>query len=263
MKRSRLLLIASASLLPALAMAQSPFDGTWKVNLNKVQLSHKAVNIAIKNGVYRCMTCMPPITVKADGSDQPVKGHFYYDTMSIKIVDDHTVLETDKKNGTVVATATTTVSPDDKTATIIFTDSSNTNAAPIHGKATLARIAPAPAGSHAFSGSWRNESIESLSDNALLMTFKVDGDRLSMTTQTGQSYNAKMDGTESPYKGDPGIDSVKVTKNGSNSFVETDLRQGKPISVATIDVAPDGKTLNVHYQDTLRHTATSFVAEKQ
>jgi hypothetical protein len=263
MKRSCLLAVALVSLLPVLAMAQSAFDGTWKVDLSKVQMPKKPDVLVLKGGVYQCKTCAPAITVKADGNDHSVSGHPYFDTVAIKVVDDHTIQETDKKAGKVVATSTLTVAADGKTATVDFTDSSDSNAAPITGKATMARVAAGPAGAHSISGAWRNASIQTLSDNGLVLTYKVDGDHLRMTTQTGQSYTAKMDGTEAPYKGDPGITTVTVMKTSANAFTETDKRNGKPISVAEVKVAPDGKTMDVVVHDKLRQTTTSFAAEKQ
>ena len=38
-----------------------------------------------------------------DGEDQAVTGHPYYDTVSIKAVDDRTIEETDKKDGKTVS----------------------------------------------------------------------------------------------------------------------------------------------------------------
>jgi hypothetical protein len=263
MKKSWLFGVALISLLPAFAIAQSAFDGTWKIDLNKVQMPTKPDVLLLQNGVYQCKTCAPAITVKADGDDHKVTGHPYFDSVAIKIVDDHTIQETDKKNGKVVATSTIAVTSDGKTAAVDFTDSSDTNAAPVSGKATLSLVTPGPAGSHAVSGSWRNTSIQNMSENGLVMVYKVDGDHLNMSTQTGQSYSAKMDGTEAPYKGDPGITSVTVMKTGADSFTETDKRNGKPVAIAEVKVGPDGKTMNVVFHDKLRGTTTTFVAEKQ
>lgn len=263
MKKSLLLGGVLVSLLPMLAIAQSAFDGTWKINLNKVQMPSKPNVLLLQNGVFQCKTCVPAITVEADGADHAVSGHPYFDTIAVQVVDDHTIHETDKKKSRVVSTSTIAVAPDGKTAAVDFTDSSDTNSAPVSGKATLARVESGPSGSHSVSGSWRNTSIQNMSDNGLTMMFKVEGDHLTMTTQTGQSYHAKMDGTEAPYKGDPGITSVVVKKTGASSFTETDKRNGKTISVADVKVAPDGKTMDVVIQDKLRGTTTSFVAEKQ
>lgn len=88
-------------------------------------------------------------------------------------------------------------------------------------------MAKGPAGSSAISGSWRTTKVETVSDNAITTTYKVNGDELTMTTPTGQSYTAKLDGTEAPYKGDPGTTSVSVEQMGKNTIEETDKRDGK------------------------------------
>jgi hypothetical protein len=179
------------------------------------------------------------------------------------VVDQHTVKETDKKNGKVVATTTTTVAPDGKTAAFQFSDSSDTQGAPVTGKGTLTRTAGGPAGSHALSGSWRAASYQNLSDNALHMTFKEAGGSLSMQSPTGQSYTARLDGTDAPYRGDPGVTSVSVRKTGTRSFVETDKRDGKTVSVARMTIHPDGKVMDVAIDNTLRGSHMSFAAVKQ
>jgi hypothetical protein len=116
--------------------AQSPFDGTWKIDMSKVDFSKKPDVFLLKDGMYSCKTCTPPYTVKADGSDQPVSGHPYFDSVAIQVVNDHEIKETDKKGGKTVATSQVTVSADGKTAMVEFSDSSDTNGgAPVTGKA--------------------------------------------------------------------------------------------------------------------------------
>lgn len=231
--------------------------------MSKVQMPKKPDVLVLQNGMYECKTCVPPVNIKADGQDQSVTGHPYFDAMAIQVVDAHTIKETDKKGGKVVATSTTTVAPDGKTAHFEFSDSSNTNGAPVTGSGDLRKVAPGPAGSHAVSGSWVTSKLADLSDNATTLTYKVEGGMLSMTTPTGQSYTAKTDGTEAPYKGDPGITTVSVTQAGKMSLVETDKRDGKVIGVIKSTVAADGKTMNVVYEDKLLGRSTSFVAVKQ
>ena len=225
-----LLLALGALLVPALASAQSALNGTWKIDMNKVDFPKKPDVFVLQNGMYACKTCTPPYDIKADGTDQAVSGHPYFDTIAIKVVNDRTIEETDKKNGKVVGTSTTTASADGKTVTFTFSDSSNTNGGPpVTGKGEATRVAKGPAGSHAISGSWRTSKIEGLSDNATVWTFKVDGDMITMTNPTGQSYTAKLDGTEAPMKGDPGVTSVSVKMIGKNTLEETDKRDGKVI----------------------------------
>lgn len=250
-------------LLPALAAAQSAFDGTWKFDLKTAQFPEKPDIFLLQDGMYHCKTCVPAIDVKADGADQKVSGHPYFDTASIKVVDDRTIEETDKKNGKVVATSKTWVSPDGNTLTFEFSDSSNTNAAPVTGKGQETRVAKGPAGAHAISGSWRVSKFDTLSENGLLVTFKVSGDSLTMTNPTGQSYTAKLDGTEAPYKGDPGTTSVSVKKTGPNSIEETDKRDGKVITITHMIVSADGKSITFDVEDKLHGTTAKYVAQKQ
>jgi hypothetical protein len=250
-------------LMPVLATAQSAFDGTWKVDINKAQLPKKPEVYLLQGGMYNCKTCVPPVEIKADGQDQKITGHPYYDTTSIKILDDQSIEETDKKNGKTVASSKWTVSPDGNTLTIVFTDSSATNADPVTGKGESTRVAKGPAGSHVISGSWRATKVENFSENALLVTFKLEGDTFTMSNPTGQSYAAKLDGTEAPYKGDPGTTTVSVKRMGKNTIEETDKRDGKVISVARITVASDGKSMTIAVTDKLHGTTSAFPAVKQ
>jgi len=250
-------------LMPAVAMAQSAFDGTWKIDIKTAQFPKKPDVYLLQDGMYHCRTCAPAIDVKADGQDQKVAGHPYYDMVSVKVVDDHTVEITNKKNGKMVATAKNTVSADGNTLTFEFSDSSATNADPVTGKGEEMRVAKGPAGAHAISGSWRTTKVDTVSDNGLFFTYKVEGDSLSMTTPTGQSYTAKLDGTEAPYKGDPGTSSVSVKRVDKNTFEETDKRDGKVISVARITISADGKSMTIAVDDKLHGTTMRFVAAKQ
>jgi hypothetical protein len=264
MKKLVFLVALAALLTPMLAMAQSAFDGTWKVNMNKVDFPKKPDMFLLQNGMYECKTCTPPYNIKADGTDQSVSGHPYFDSVAIKVVNDHEIEETDKKNGKVVSTSTTTASPDGKTLTFAFSDSSDTNGGPpVTGKGEATRVAKGPAGSNAISGSWRTTKMESLSDNATTWTYKVSGDEITMTNPTGQSYTAKLNGSDAPMKGDPGITSVSVKMMGKDMLEETDKRDGKVIGVFKMTVAADGKTAKASFDDKLQNRTTDFDVTKQ
>ncbi len=263
MKKLLLVGLAALLLMPMLASAQNAFDGTWKIDLNKAEFPKKPDVYLLQNDMYQCKTCVPPIEVKADGEDHPVSGHPYYDSVAIKVVNDHEIEETDKKNGKTVTVTKVTVSPDGNTAMFDFTDSSNTSGEPVTGKGEATRVAKGPAGSNAISGSWRTTKMETLSDNGLTWTYKVSGDELTMTSPTGQSYTARLNGAEAPMKGDPGTTSVSVKMMGKNTLEETDYRDGKAISVAKMVVAPDGKTMKLMVDDKLHGTKSEFTAMKQ
>lgn len=264
MKKLFFLVALAALLLPLLAAAQSAFDGTWKIDMSKVHFPKKPDVFLLQNGTYECKTCAPPYTVKADGSDQSVSGHPYFDSVAITVVNDHQIQETDKKDGKVVSTATVTVSSDGNTATYEFSDASNTNGGPpVTGKGESTRVAIGPAGSHAISGSWRATKVEEMSDNATIWTYKVSGDEITMTSRTGQSYTAKVNGPDAPMKGDPGVTSVSLKMRGKDTLEETDKRDGKVIGVLRMTVAADGKSAKASYDDKLENRTMEFDVTKQ
>ena len=247
---------------PMLSAAQSPFDGTWKLDMDKTVFSKKPDVLLLQNGMFECKTCTPPIAVKADGTDQAVTGHPYFDTVAVKVVSDREIEDTRKKDGKVVSTAT--ISADGDTLTSTFSDSSNTNGGPpVTGKAEATRVAKGPAGSHAISGSWQTTKVEGLSDNATVWTYKVNDDEITMTSPAGQTYTAKLNGADAPMKGDPGTTSVSVKMIGKDTFEETDKREGKVIGVWKMTVSADGKTAKATYADRLQNTTTDFSATKQ
>ena len=241
----------------------SVFNGTWKVNLNSAKFPEKPDEYLLKDGIYQCKTCAPPIEVEADGQDHKVTGYPYFDTYSVKVVDDRTIETTDKKDGKTVATSKVWVSPDGNTLMFEFSDSSGTNADAATWKGQSMRVAKGPAGSHAISGLWRASKIDSASDNGLAFTLNVTGDTLEMTSPTGQSYRAKLDGTDAPYLGDPGTTSVSVKKKGPNTLEETDKRNGTVIGVTVMTVSANGKTMKIANEDKLHGTNSEIEASKQ
>jgi len=263
MKRLSGALLSAILFLPIFAAAQSPFDGTWKVDMNKVNFPKKPDVFVLHNGMYDCKTCVPPISIKADGTEQKITGHPYFDSVSVKVVSDHEVDETDKKDGKVVGTAKTMVSSDGNTMTVDWTSVSPANGKETSGKLEETRVAKGPAGSHAISGSWRAKNMQDISQDAITYSYKVSGDEIMMSNPMGQSYTAKMDGSDAPMKGDPGTSTVSVKKLGKNAIEETDKRDGKVIGVMKATVSADGKSMHVSYDDKLHGSTSSWVATKQ
>ena len=235
--------------MPVQALAQSPFDGTWRINLAESQSSTKPEVYLLQDGTYRCPTCDPPLEIPADGRDHKITGEPCYDTVSVKVVDDRTTEETDKRNGKVVGTIRMTVSLDGNTATVEWTESCNAQGDVVAGKDIMARVSQRPRGAHGVSGSWRITKRMSRSDNALLVTLKLEGDTFSFADPTGQSYAAKLDGTVTPYKGDPSNTMVSVKPIDEHTIEETDKREGKIVEVTCFTVSADGKTMTVSMEN--------------
>jgi hypothetical protein len=247
--------------VPASSFAQSPFDGTWRTNMEQSKLSPKPNVYSVNKGTYDCSTCSPKIAVKADGQDQSVTGQSY-DTISVREIDPKSIATTTRKNGKVVTEQTRTVSDDGNTLTIKVTSHPENSDQTVSSEATFTRVGKAPAGANGTSGSWRINKVTE-SDNGLTTTFKSSGDELSMSTPTGESYTAKLDGKDYPVKGTYGYNSVSLKRVDARTMEETDKRDGKVVEVSTMTVAPDGKKMTVVATNKLTGRTSTYVAEKQ
>jgi hypothetical protein len=248
-----------ALLVSATAFAATPFDGTWKARADSTQVTGKPDTFAISNGVYTCSNCVPPYRVTADGSDQIVPGHAYVDHEAVKIVGPSSVEITDKQAGKVVFKQSLSLSANGSKLTAVFT--SYAGQKPVTGTYTETRIAPAPAGAHAISGTWRQDSFNT-SDVGSMVTLSGSADGLKMVWN-GQTTNVKFDGKQYPTLADPGKTMVAMRKLDDRTLEETDRRLGKVTDVIVWALAPDGKTITVSDTDPLHETKTTWVLEKQ
>jgi len=251
-----LLLLVSATLF-----AQSPFDGTWLTKLDTAKLPTKPDEYSLNNNKYECLTCVPKVAVTADGTDQKVTGHPYYDTIAVKVVNASSVEIIEKKDGKVIYTDTETVSPDGKTLNDKVTDTTGTQ--PVNVEATSARVKPGPTGSHALSGAWRTEKFNSVSSNGLTVTYQGTAGGLKMSDPNGNSYDAKFDGKDYPINGDLGHTMVSLKRIGDRTIEETDKRGGKVVGIYRMTVSTDGKSIQAEYNDKEHGTKTTFTMEKQ
>ena len=254
--------LIAALLLPLPALAASPFDGTWKIDVGSAKPPDKPNIFQLQNGTYTCTSCADPFTVPADGAAHPIADNPYIDSVAIRIVDARGIVETDSKAGKDVFIWTMTVAADGQTMTTVLVDNSAVNGVPAGGKIFQARVKPGPAGAHAVSGEWHATRYEGYSDSALTMTLKLDGDRFSFSQPTGQSYTATLGGPAVPYTGDPGITTVSATRAGPDTVVETDMRDGKIIATNTMTTL-DGKKLEDTFVDKLRGSTQSLTLVKQ
>jgi len=70
-----------------------------------------------------------------------------------------------------------------------------------------------------------------------------------MTDRMGRSFEAKLDGTDAPYKGSPEFTSVSIKLINPNTLEESDKNGGKVVKICTSSVDPDGKTMHARFDD--------------
>jgi hypothetical protein len=237
--------------VPVVALAQSPFDGTWRPDPQHFDASRPPDAIQLKDHEYSCQSCMPPYKVVADGTDRPVSFSPRFDSLRIEVQAPTKVHRIAKKKGTTVFESTMQVSADGQTLTErqIMSD-----AGPhvVDFTARSSRVSPVPAGAHAISGSWRLVEAD-LTNHDEDTDYRISDGVLTMSDRMGRSFKAKLDGTDAPYKGDSQFTSVSVKQIDPLTLEETDKAGAQAVKVTQWKVDADGKTMHVRFDDTHGH----------
>ena len=242
MKRLLIAGFALALLVPACVFAQDTFSGTWKMDASSMhETGGKPMVMTLKDGMFTDNTT-PPISVKADGEDHAVTGHPNFDSMAVKVIDDHTVQRTVKKDGKTLATSTFTVAADGKTATAEST--SNRNGSASTSKAMFHRVGKATAGANAVAGSWRFDHLVDVSGPARTDSYKVDGDKIDYNSGNSGMYTGVIGGKAVPFMQDGKQNgTVSVKRISKNTLRETYFTDGKPRLTSTMTISADGKIM--------------------
>lgn len=248
---ARVSLVIGFLTVSPLGFAQSVFNGTWRPDPQVFSATRKPDVIELVGGVYECQTCKPPYKIKADGSDQPLTGNSDYDTVSVKILDDRTILKVAKRGGKTMFEAKSVVNPDGKSKTdlqTLYDMAPNPVELTVHS----VRVSAGPENSHLVSGGWRMIDLD-LTNHTEDTIFKVTGDTLSMSDRMGRSFSAKLDGKESPYNGSDEFNRVSLKLIDSNTIEESDKKDGKVVKINRWSIAPDGRTMHATFDDTQGH----------
>lgn len=248
-------------LLPMAVLAQSAFNGTWKIDDSKWQTDPKPEVMELKHGMFTCSTCDPKISVKASGTYQKIANDPGADAAKVTVVNPHTIALTEKKDGKVTVHIVATVSRDGKTlqrkAEMTALDGTKTSFA-----TTLTRTGKADPKAHATSGSWVQQKTGS--SKPMILTYVSSGDDLSFKGNDGESYNVKLDGKEYPFQWMPGTTTVSVKKIDDNTIEETyKSATGDVVFVAHISVSADGRTLTQVGLEKHTGRTTTLVADKE
>jgi hypothetical protein len=252
--------LSTLFLIPAVALGASPWDGTWKLKTDSIKFEGPPDVFDVTNGTYNCKSCVPAYSIRADGAMQPIPGHAYTDHESVKVSSPTSIELTDTLGGKPSFKTTLTASADGKRITAKGID--YTGAKPIDFTYTEKRLAAGPAGSHAISGTWMQDSLGDVTPEGLTVTITSTPNGMKMVFN-GHVTDAKFDGKEYPVVGDPGKTTTTLKPTGERSMEETDHRLGKVTDIITWTLAPDGKTLIQVDKDQLHGTTTTYPFQRQ
>lgn len=226
-------------LFPSASWSQSLFDGTWIIDTdrNRDYAAEKPIALSLADGIFRDGNRV----LKADGKDQKVPVTGYWDTVSVRIVDEHIVEVTSKKAGKPMYKETDTVSPDRNILTQVVKDMTEAEAVTL--ESVFRRTAPPPPGAHAVSGSWQIFK-QSRSANSTIITYRCTPQGFSAETPLGEKFDAKFDGKFYLIEDDPAHTMVAVKRIDSNTVEMTNQRDGKIVFVVRLEVSPDGTAIH-------------------
>ena len=235
-------------------------NGVWEADLASVKFEGKPDEFLLQDGTYKCNTCIPPLTAAADGQFHPVADRPYYDSMSVKAVDDRTVEFRRRKGDREVGNNTLQVSADGNTLTNKFHDAT-TPGSEFDGTTTLRRAGPAPAGAHAVSGQWTPDKVGNYTPEALRLSYQVDGNKVTSSVQ-GQTYAAEIGGPAVAVQNDPGGTTVAVVREGAG-LKETYTRDGKQVAIVTVVPNSEGTSVTITSSDPRDGSKVSWTANKR
>jgi hypothetical protein len=244
--------------LASTLFAQTRFDGTWEMKMDTLQFSGPPEDYLFANGMYHCKSCIPKVDVKTDGVDYAITG-YSYDTLAVRILNDHAIKFTMKKAGKPFFECIETVSPDGQKMTEDFTNAME--AETVMGKAGFKRVGNGPVGSHALSGQWRMDTVKNDTRAGTLTIYQSTPGGLKISDGS-VSYEVKVDGKDYPVAQD--IYSTRSLKLIDEYTLEqTDKTDGKVTGVSRSTISRDGRSMRVEVSGTKRSQTMTYTAEKR
>jgi len=218
----------------------TPFAGTWKLNLSKSKLVGDTVTFAPAGDSMKITAGGESYEFKPDGSASKTS----WGTASWKKLDDHTWQETDTVKGRLDSTNTWTLSQDGKTLTEHITGD-KPGGGSFDDTSTFVRTA----GTHGLAGSWKDREFKG-SARSLVTISDIDNGLSYDEPDFKLKATGKFDGTPGTVEGPsipPGA-SFTLTRVNSHSFKMIRTQNGKVFDTSTWTVSPDGKTMTTVLQ---------------
>jgi len=246
--------VAACAALPCYA-ADSPWDGTWKLNEAKSKMTGETETITKAGDMY---TVHGPVSYKfaCDGKEYPIledrtiactaSGHTY--TMMVKV------------KGNLVATSKHEISADEKTM-MISTNSTKPDGTAVASSETDVRVGTGTG----LAGTWKDTKVNSSVPGAVMLKVH-DGMLRWEDAGYKNASDIKLDGTPGPVTG-PTVPSGLTATNkpeGPNKLVCTVMLNGKLLTTDVMTLSADGKSYtDVSWQPGKENEKRTYVYEKQ
>ncbi len=217
--------------------ADTPFAGTWKLNLDKSKLIGDTVKFTSAGETMRITGSGESYEFKTDGSENKTR----FGTAAWKKIDDKSWEETDKVNGHLDSKTTWTLAGDGKTLT-----ARSTGDKPGGGSFDDTSIYVRTAGTQGLAGTWKDKEYKGSSPSLLVMSDIENGlsvEEPDFKLKATGKFDGKPGNVEGPTI--PQGASFSLAKTGARSFKMTRTQSGKPFDMSTWTVSEDGKSMTV------------------
>lgn len=238
--------------------ADDPFVGTWKLNPSQSKLTDQMKVESLGGNRYAFdFGGGKPITVVADGTDQP--GNFGI-TLGVAVEGPHTWKVVRKKEGRLLVAATWELSQDGNTLTDHFTGH-QANGSTLR----LDYVYKRTAGASGFAGTW--ESTSEKVNSVYEITIRPYADKgLSFVNAAQESnQNMEFDGKDYPNQG-PNVVAGSASSGhrvDESTLDITDKMNGQITDTRELKLSPDGKTLTMTVRPVSRKTPNILVFERE
>lgn len=227
----------------------SPFDGLWVADL-KTQMGQAGFDrYHVQNGIYKCESCRPPRNYPADGKMRPVAGDLSVLSEGTTIAGSRTMI-TRIVDHEMVRTTKMTVSPSGDMATYVSLDKWPGRSDQLRTEYVARRVAPAPAGAHSVSGSWRGLRYVAVPEEYRSVRLREANGRFTRVDYRRGRYTAKIGTGAALVTGDhKDIYKASVTAPDARTRVEVVSLNGKAIVERTYRISADGRSLITTVRD--------------
>lgn len=252
--------VALASLamaLPAFAAVTPKFDGTWKLNEAKSQMTGSTYTIAKEGDMYKVSTGAIQFKFALDGKDYPVIADAT--TACTGTMKKATCVE--KVAGKVMSTTTRTLSADGQTESDVTTGT-RPDGTKYTDRETYQRVSGDAA---SMVGTWKN--VKSTNSAPSLIMLKVNGDTLHYENVSyKETADGKLDGTLAPITGPDTPQGLMIsnTAEGEDKIKGVVTLNGKELGTDIMTVSADGKTItDVAWSAGKEDEKQTYVYDKQ
>lgn len=249
-------LAAALCCATSVALAQSPFAGTWKVNYAKSHITGETLSFTHgANGAVTFKADAQSYNFKLDGSAGTDP---FGETEHWTKVDDNTWKQ-ETQAGPEIVSNTWKLSDDGKSITVTTTGT-KPNGDQINSSETFSRLTPGKS----FFGTWKSTKVSENSPNTAQIDANGKNGIVWHIPELKAYANLTFDGKESAPVGPtvPKGLTLSATRTGARSFTLVEKLNGKILFRGHYTVSADGKTMTEIGHPAGSTTPTRVVFEK-